>query len=417
MITFRMLTIITCAVAIQSGCKHPTEPPKVTKPLVADAGIDQTVNVGNYVVLDGTKSSGNVGDSLTYQWTSLSTDRRIFVAGSDRPISWCGFTRSGVFRFSLVVGNNTSKSPADTVVVTVEGRKQSVFLDPSLELLIRKSLGVPSADLTTQMLESLAAVPPMVYWVDSLQNLSGIEYCRNLSELHLSLKCIKDISPLANLVKLKKLTLDQNNAIQDISPLSHLTQLEQLDLFVNNISDVSPLAGLTNLKYLDISANPVTNISVLENLTSMEQILAFQAHVGSLAFVANWKNLNLLWFDMCEVTDISALSGLTNLTYVELWRNQIVDISALANLKKLSYLNLSQNSVSDISPLLSLVNLSQIRLDGNKISDLSPLVNNSGMGSGDILDITANPLSQQSINEYLPALLARGVTIIRLFKK
>lgn len=47
----------------------------------------------------------------------------------------------------------------------------------------------------------------------------------------------------------------------------------------------------------------------------------------------------------------------------------------------------------------------------NNISDLSPLVANTGLGSGDVVDVWDNPLSATSINTHIPALQERGVEV------
>jgi hypothetical protein len=52
-----------------------------------------------------------------------------------------------------------------------------------------------------------------------------------------------------------------------------------------------------------------------------------------------------------------------------------------------------------------------LSLYNNHISDISPLVDNTGLGEGDWVDLRGNPLSEQSINEYIPALEARGVQV------
>ena len=90
-----------------------------------------------------------------------------------------------------------------------------------------------------------------------------------------------------------------------------------------------------------------------------------------------------------SISDISSLSGLTNLTILYLDRNGISSISALSNLTNLTVLSLSRNSISDISPLVA----------------------NTGLGSGDTVDLKSNPLSSTSINTHIPALQRRGVTV------
>jgi len=38
-------------------------------------------------------------------------------------------------------------------------------------------------------------------------------------------------------------------------------------------------------------------------------------------------------------------------------------------------------------------------------------VDNGGLGAGDKIWLSGNPLSEQSINDYIPELEARGVTV------
>jgi hypothetical protein len=51
-------------------------------------------------------------------------------------------------------------------------------------------------------------------------------------------------------------------------------------------------------------------------------------------------------------------------------------------------------------------------LINNDIVDISPLAANAGLGDGDLLYLQGNPLSAESINVHIPALQARGVTVV-----
>ena len=52
-----------------------------------------------------------------------------------------------------------------------------------------------------------------------------------------------------------------------------------------------------------------------------------------------------------------------------------------------------------------------LQLEYNSISDLSPLIANTGLGNGDEIYVSTNPLSYQSIHTHIPALRSRGVTV------
>ena len=177
---------------------------------------------------------------------------------------------------------------------------------------------------------------------------------------------ISDLTGLEFATNLTELSLG-DNSIWDISAVAELTQLTKLSLWSNNISDISAVAGLTNLTWLDLGGN--------------------------------------------SISDISPVIGLTNLTGLDLRGNNISDISAMAGLTQLAELRLQGNNISDISTVLGLVNLTRLRLWNNLISDLSPLVANTGLGSGDEINVKGNPLSYHSIHTHIPVLQSRGVTV------
>jgi Leucine-rich repeat (LRR) protein len=111
------------------------------------------------------------------------------------------------------------------------------------------------------------------------------------------------------------------------------------------------------------------------------------------------------------IRDLTGLELATNLRDLELVDNGIADASVISGLTNLIKLNLGGNSISDISPLEGLTNLTALLLENNNISDISLLMENTGLGSGDSLDLRGNPLNYQSIYTYIPTLQSRGVTV------
>ena len=190
---------------------------------------------------------------------------------------------------------------------------------------------------------------------------------------------------MANLTVLRALFAN----ISDLTGLEHATNLTLLNLPDNSISDISPLAGLNNLAELYLSDNSISDISPLAGLN------------------------NLIWLELHNnsISDLSPLKGLNNLIWLELSDNSISDISPLAGLTNLRILGLSGNSISDISPVAGLINLIELSLENNSISDISPLVANAGLGSGDTVSVSENPLNHASINTHIPALQSRGVEV------
>ncbi|HID41203.1 MAG TPA: hypothetical protein EYP33_03495, partial [Pyrodictium sp.] len=97
-----------------------TAVPVANRAPVANAGVDQGVNTGSTVILDGSGSSDPDGDTLSYQWVlttvpegstaTLLNDTSVspsFVADVD-----------GSYTLSLEVNDGTLGSTVDTVVIT-----------------------------------------------------------------------------------------------------------------------------------------------------------------------------------------------------------------------------------------------------------------------------------------------------------
>ncbi len=112
-----------------------------------------------------------------------------------------------------------------------------------------------------------------------------------------------------------------------------------------------------------------------------------------------------------NIGDLTGLEHATNLRHLVLYINKISDPSPVAGLTDLTYLNLAENSISDISALVNLTNLTYLELPFNSISNLSPLVANTGLGSGDEVDVRGNPLSYVSIYTHIPTLQSRGIAV------
>ena len=90
--------------------------------------------------------------------------------------------------------------------------EEIVFADPVLENIMRKLVDNPEGALTR---ESLKAVENLNIGIDGentpedekIHDLTGLQYCMNLSGLALYGHAVEDISPLAGLTGLKYLDL------------------------------------------------------------------------------------------------------------------------------------------------------------------------------------------------------------------
>ena len=292
---------------------------------------------------------------------------------------------------------------------------------------------------------------------NSISDISALANLTELAQIYLRNNSISDISSLVGLTKLKKLYL-ASNSISNISPLEKLNQLIDLDLANNSISDISPLEGLNQLTYLDLANNSISDISSLVANTGLGRgsvvkttenplshasinthIPALQSRGVTVEFdgpvditddnlraaienelgkasgdpitPADMRDLTELEAPNSDITDLTGLEGATNLIRLNLFGNSISDLSPLKKLTNLAYIDLANNSIANISRLENLTNLTELWLDNNAISDLSPLVRNTGLGSGDTVYISRNPLNAASISTHIPALQGRGVTV------
>ncbi len=399
-ISFVFASIVSC---------HSTTAP-ASRPPTANAGPDQAVKVGQYVILDGSGSRRGDGDTLTYHWTADSSNPAAIWFMYWDPKITLGFTKEGTYRFRLIVNDGLSASQPDEVVVSVAPRDVAVFKDPALEIEVRLALDNPRGELTDQQLSMLdTLVAGGVF--GKVSSLEGIGRCYNLQCLNLSGHNLSDITPVAQLKSLTELELDQNRILADISPLAGLTELRKLNLQLNMVSNISPLRNLTKLTFLNLMTNPITDITVLKDMTELDELWLDSSRIVSASVIAGFTKLRILWMTDCDLTDVSFLADLTELHLLHLGGNHITDISPLENCRQLERLYLDRNNIVDISALEKLTNLEVLDLQWNDISNIKPLVNNQGLGEGDGVFLTRNPLDSISVNQYIPELRARGVLV------
>jgi hypothetical protein len=170
---------------------------------------------------------------------------------------------------------------------------------------------------------------------------------------------------------------------------SDFQHVYDLDASSRNISNLTGLEYFTDLVALNLSGNQITDVTPLASLTK----------------------LPYLYLENNRISDISPLASMTGLTTIYLENNQISDISPLASLTNLESLWINNNQISDISPLLNLSKLTWLELSDNRISDISTLVAIPGLSVNISISVDKNPLSQVSLDTYIPQLESRGIYV------
>ncbi len=409
-----ILILATALLFTLNSCKeNPVQPVIDPTEPVADAGVNQTINVGSYFVFDASKSSKGTGKTLTITWGQDSNNPMKLILFSDSVFSIAA-TKEGIYKFNLVVNNGIKDSKPSELIITVKPKTNSLISDLVLEATIRIALNKQVSDLTdTDLLEidSLKVSLSVQNTNNKVSDLHGIERCKNIKQLLLSLQSITDVSPLSSLTNLERLDIDQNHDLSDISALSTLTRLRHIDLANINITDISPLSNMLNLEYINIELTKVKDISVITNFKKLKEFWGTQLPITNLSLFSDLKDLDLLFLVFSQLDDISAIRNLTNLKQIEISENHISDITPLAQLHELITLRITDNHIKDISPLQGLSKLTDIWLSRNKIEDIKPLVDNTNLVNGTDIMLDGNPLNEKSINEYIPQLRARGIIV------
>ena len=127
------------------------------------------------------------------------------------------------------------------------------------------------------------------------------------------------------------------------------------------------------------------------------------------------KTSNTLKYAIMNALREQQINKLNDLIELKADSKSITDIDYLKHCTNLTILDLEHNLISDISPLSALANLKHLTLNNNRISDISPLVENSGIGEGDIINISNNKLDLAEGSEdmaNIKALQDRGVEVI-----
>lgn len=283
-------------------------------------------------------------------------------------------------------------------------------------------------------LGGLTALVVLELWGNDITDVTPLGALTQLQVLKLSSNHVTDVAPLAGLTALQELALS-SNGVTSIAPLAGLSQLTDLSLNSNDVADITPLAGLAALQRLTLGGNEFTDLTPLAALSALEHLSLSRTDVSDLAPLAGLTSLEYLGLGDCGIVDLTPLAGLmaleslylsqnqltnldglgslASLAELDVHSNQIANLDGLAGLTNLQLLEAYDNEIVDISGLSDCVSLVELRLETNNIAEIAALAANPGIGEGDEVRLTSNPLSQNALCNDLPVLLDRGADVTR----
>jgi len=336
------------------------------------------------------------------------------------------------------------------VVYAVDKTTEIKFADPIVESAVREVIGKTSGTIhedDVKVITLLIIHANPLPWERDTIDLSGLEHLSRLRQLTIKnasvtdfsqlsgltdFECvhfysceITDLASLSTLPHLESLSL-RDCQVDDLSSmkLSNLAGLRHLSITNTHISDISQLSFPAGLWSLHLQNNSISDIPQLSNLTDLMFLFLMENQISDITPLSELSWLGSLNLTGNQISDISSLSELSKLCSLSLAENQIRDITPLATLNMLSFLDLSGNHISNIDSL-PMSNLYHLDLQDNDIVDLAPMLENdiprpvferiqadsTRYGSGIELRIKGNPLSDASIEDYIPQLKEMGVVI------
>ena len=199
---------------------------------------------------------------------------------------------------------------------------------------------------------------------------------RSIQILHVETNKIQSVpASIANLTRLKRITLSSNQISSLPAELFTLAKLNSLTLNNNSISELpNALGGLPSLKRFSISSNQLRNIP---------------NSIGDL------QSVNKLNFDKNSIVELpQSLANLKKLSEFSIKSNKIVDFTAITNCVNIECLNFDSNNIQIIpSSISNLTKLKTFSISRNNLSEIPKELAN--LGKIQSINLTKNPLSSE----------------------
>lgn len=171
---------------------------------------------------------------------------------------------------------------------------------------------------------------------------------------------LTSIAPVAGLKNLTYFELEANN-VTDMSPLAKLTQLTRISLKSEKMGpDLKWMTGLTALREIEINAGSA--LTSFEGFPALKGDPRVALNGASPADLSPLKSLGSSKLELryCTIQDLSPLASMPNLRELSLYGATVKDFSPLAKcakLKQLSYYAVKDADFSTLAALKQIVEL------------------------------------------------------------
>lgn len=221
--------------------------------------------------------------------------------------------------------------------------------------------------------------------INNLQFTNNLTNLENLEALNNSITQTGWTGEFPSLVSLSL----RNNRLEDSGFLRFTPNLAELDAASNQLSAFLIDRDLARLKQIQIENNRITRIIATQPLPSLKTLIAGHNLVRSLDGLSGMmpaiENLDL------HGNQIKWWKGSwENLTSLDLSHNKMVYVDNLSTNPSLVHLNLSDNAISDIKAL----------------------ANEDFIKKSEYINLINNPLSLESFQKYIPAMLNKTDTLM-----
>lgn len=193
----------------------------------------------------------------------------------------------------------------------------------------------------------------------SLETVHLLKEIPLLTSLSLRGNGIPDLKWFSELIKLKELTLFQENA-RHYEALSQMRKLESLRIYGSDMSQWEFLLDLPQLHSLYLSLSSCVDYSWVQQMKQLD-FLALSGCKNGLEPVSELTQLKHLFFNSLLDYDVelSPLESLHELRSLEIHGDTCIDLQPISKLKQLERLVIYTNSVTSKQALADLPNLSQ----------------------------------------------------------